>query len=836
MEAPEWVYPQNWKKEIVKAYNQYNVHLELIYRSNLFPQNKEVNLYLGRIFFWFEKILIMCDFFQLMGLLWITANPWPIPFPMVKWTQWFCVFNLDYFSLVPGGSLNGETNNISISRWGTVENYAPGYSFPIVFLMLCVVVGWYIFEEKYCSHYGKRWDVYRSPGRMVTLLLVNILYLPLGIAVTRMYYCEEVTNPAHAKFGTYVLAADYSMRCWTGEHVAWVFFYTLFAAPIMVGFPYLLYQYNKDNVVYAHPGDHEKRLQTWEITYMMGIDSHWIDNQVWITASHTRAAAYYRSWMTTYKLALLILSVSIRGDGTNGAEGGNNSLKRTQSALYWLFTVVFLFRFIFYNRTDPARGPAVFTAPYREKTSNVLFYILCAILFANTTISTSNAWGVVNAITINSNQTILLSVTTFGGMTAFMVMFGVIFSDPFTLWPSNRTLHRIQQNPSFAVICRRWIRVLFRADDEKMYVLTTPPEIADVHSYESAVRGLRSCWLEARYKGSIFELILQERLEEMIYNHALRLPTFYRKREMWDQAYQEAVYEKVFEKRAALYRLMAPKKRRVLTKLLSLRMMQESYAPTNDDFYGAFQDSGIKEAEGDIAALEKRTVIFLDSCRRQDKLLPRMKSTLDGDGDSGRSVLQEGDEETLQKRQTDVEELLGSWEQIVDALEEGLDGGDLFAKKVFSGDKLERWYGYRDQLMELLADCKAKLHAAGLLDPALSTRQLESTPDAQIRGLFDAEFDDEFHLDDLLQAGNTVQGEEAEPYTQPPLEVQASGKPLPLGQDSTSDATTSERVAMVEPEAGAHSDSEDSVGTAESMNAASSEEEEADHYRLGRSR
>ena len=518
--------PREMEENMMKAYKRYNMHLDFIYRSDLFPRNKKVNLYLGRMFFWFEKALILCDFFQLMGLLWITANPWPIPYPMVKWTQWFCVFNLDYFSLVPGGSLNGETNNISISRWGTVENYASGYSLPIVFLMLCVVVGWYIFDEKYCTQYGRRLDVYRSPGRMLTLLLVNLLYLPLGIAVTRMYYCEKVTNPAHAKFGIYVLAADYSLQCWTGEHVAWVFFYTIFSAPIMIGFPYLLFQYNKDNVVYAHSSDHEKRLQTWEITYMMGIDDHWIDNQVWITSSHTRAAAFYRSWVTTYKLVLLILSISVRGDGTNGAEGGNNSLKKVQSTLYWLATVAFLARFIFYNRTDPALGPVVFTTPYRERTSNLLFYILCAILFANTTISTSNAWGVVNAITINSNQTILLSVTTFGGIAAFIVMFGVSFSDPFSLWPSNRTLHRIQQNRPFAVLCRRWIKVLYRADEEKMRILTTPPEIADVHGFEHVVRVLRSCWLEARYAGSIFESILQERLEELIFNHALRLPLF----------------------------------------------------------------------------------------------------------------------------------------------------------------------------------------------------------------------------------------------------------------------------------------------------------------------
>ena len=172
------------------------------------------------------------------------------------------------------------------------------------------------------------------------------------------------------------------------------------------------------------------------------------------------------------------------------------------------------------------------------------------------------------------------------------------------------------------------------------------------------------------------------------------MPTFYRKRELWDQAYQEAVFGRVYQKRASLYRLMAPKKRRVLTKLLCLRMMQEAYAPADDDFFDAFQDSGLLEAEENIIVLEKKTLSFLDTCRREDKVDEQSSavpmSTLDEDEDT--AVLQHGDKEKVSKRQRGVEELLGLWEQIIDALEEGLDSGDAFSKKMFSGDKLERWY------------------------------------------------------------------------------------------------------------------------------------------------
>ena len=122
--------------------------------------------------------------------------------------------------------------------------------------------------------------------------------------------------------------------------------------------------------------------------------------------------------------------------------------------------------------------------------------------------------------------------------------------------------------------------------------------------------------------------------------------------------------------------------------------MQEAYAAADDDFVDAFHDSGLYEAEQNINILEKRTLSFLDACRREDKMSEQTSAvsmaTLDEEDD--KAVLQQGDKDKISKRQADVEELLALWEQIIDALEEGLDSGDAFSKRMFSGDKLERWY------------------------------------------------------------------------------------------------------------------------------------------------
>jgi hypothetical protein len=303
-----------------------------------------------------------------------------------------------------------------------------------------------------------------------------------------------------------------------------------------------------------------------------------------------------RVWITIYKALLLVLYVGVRGDGTNGAEGGNNAYKTYQSGLFWLATAVFLTRFVFFNTTDGLRGPKIAMPPYRVTSSNVIFYLFALMLFSNSLIGVSNAWGVVNAVTVNSNQTIMLMCTTFGSLAVLFFMLVSIFSNPFALWPSNRTLHRIQQNRPFAVVARRWIRVLYRANKIKMLILTQPPEIADVRSFESVIRALRSCWLEARYKGSLFDLILQECLEELIINHSLRAARFCRLDAEWDKVYEEAVSYGVFEERKALLRLMSPIKRRILNKLLALRLLQQIDHPLEDDLLEALHDSGLQQA------------------------------------------------------------------------------------------------------------------------------------------------------------------------------------------------------------------------------------------------
>ena len=118
-----------------------------------------------------------------------------------------------------------------------------------------------------------------------------------------------------------------------------------------------------------------------------------------------------------------------------------------------------------------------------------------------------NALGVVNVITINSNQTLLMMITHYGGFVLLGYTLVSTLNNPFALWPSITTIHRIQENKPFKKLARKWIRVLCRCSYVRQHVLRTPSEVIDVKSFRDLMKSLRSAYLEARNKGSIFVFV-----------------------------------------------------------------------------------------------------------------------------------------------------------------------------------------------------------------------------------------------------------------------------------------------------------------------------------------
>ena len=57
------------------------------------------------VLFWGEKFALLIDYFQLFSLLWITAQPWGLPFIFSVYSRPLLYFNLDFFSLTSNGAV-----------------------------------------------------------------------------------------------------------------------------------------------------------------------------------------------------------------------------------------------------------------------------------------------------------------------------------------------------------------------------------------------------------------------------------------------------------------------------------------------------------------------------------------------------------------------------------------------------------------------------------------------------------------------------------------------------------------------------------------------------------
>ena len=407
--------------------------------------------------------------------------------------------------------------------------------------------------------------------------------------------------------------------------------------------------------------------------------------------------------MLSYKAVLLFLYTFIRGTGY----GDDNSYKIHQALLVWSATIIFLLRFVVFNKGK---------LPYRIVSSNVIFLILCAVLIGNVSLGLANALGVNNVVTVNSRQTILLASLNFGGYFGILIMLFIVSVNPYALWPSVRTIFRIESNPNFLLLAKRWMATILYANNVKDNVMRNPVETADAFGLEKSIRDLRSCWLAARHHGSIFELLIGELIEELVIVRALRLPSLARRDPNWDSAYQDAIASGTFTKRNDHYRLMAPRKRRVLTKLLSLRMMQQREPEVESDLWEAMTDKNMQQALRQVVLLEGTTRKLVERGEEFEKMREKQMYAQIGYTNEREGMSSEQFSEVLKhsgfipnsaetEHMRDTEDALYRWENIIDTIEE-FQYEQPFTRRLFTMDRMENWYGYRKMLLTQLSEMK----------------------------------------------------------------------------------------------------------------------------------
>ena len=475
---------------------------------------------------WMEKVWLCADFGQLYALLWVIAQPWPWPYLWISWTSWTVWMNLDYFSTTEDGALKGKTGNVAISQWGQMEDYLYyGLAFsalPIIFASPLLL--WRILTPRQQS-FVRAW----------VLFTWQMLYLPCGLGVFRLYYCESNDK----------LSADPAVMCTSNTYLMYTVLSTVLVAPLMLGLPIYMYMLTYDLVVYKFRHDHEKRVQAWEIMYGLGLDDYWLDSQAWIVCSFKRNGVYFRTLLLTMKMVLLLVFIFMRDN------------LFLQAVVYWLASIAYSL-------------PALRYRPFRLISTNLVLFVLIFTLLCATTAGMMNAAGVQNAAMVASRESYFLwALFSFGVLligAIFILSYFVIRDD----WPSHLTINRINASNMRPMVIK-WINAIAEANYIVYDCLNSVAEIRDLTDFNRIVALVRSCWLSARANGSLFEVMLGEVLDKLlIFHKVFYLPKNIRRtRGFLHEALLESGESLLHRERNTI--LMARKKRSILTKMTAVR-------------------------------------------------------------------------------------------------------------------------------------------------------------------------------------------------------------------------------------------------------------------------
>jgi hypothetical protein len=521
------------------------------------------------------------------------AQVWQWPYIWIKWTRWTVWSNFDYFSFSKNGALLGKSQAM-ISKWGQMNGYlyyALGFSVAPILLVLALVL-----MQKYLTHctYGK--PKYRPEHRYYYhgLVVLRCAYLPICLAVSRLYDCTDGT-----------LSADPTVECWTGPHLVICSICFVLTFPFFVGLPWLLYRLVADSVIYDAEFDHEKRLQAWEMEYTFHLGNYFERSQLWLCSSFRRQAAYFTVVLHCYKAYALLLFLLCRPN------------IHLQAALFWFSTLI-------------SAGYVVWNLPYRLHSTNVELCTVAVLLFVSSSFGLFNAFGVQNSVMVASTETVLLLSFHAGGFAVLVsvLLFGLVTH---ANWPAQRTMNRLRNSSLWPSVVL-WMETIREAQAVDLDCYKCIPEAVDILGLENSLRSLRRDWLAASSVGSVFAVILQENIEQLLLTHSHFLPLALRRHEYLDKAWVDGGGE-AFRRREHTYRLTAPKKRSIVTKLFALkaflgdRVINRAVSHGGSEDGEEFQQEPLTDQYGmDMTKHKKLAALLLRDEENQIEPVPPLKS------------------------------------------------------------------------------------------------------------------------------------------------------------------------------------------------------------------
>ena len=522
---------------------------------------------------WVEKAVLIVDYLQLYNILWQCAQAYPWPTLWMRWTQWTAVANIDAFSLTDTGTTLGLEKHLGIPDYGGNSNYLY-YAFSYALVQSAFVFAFAYYKLVVCREYGNVLARFEGLVGRIAGLVLQLLYLPTSLAVLRLFVCSDG-----------VLAADPSVTCLSSSHLAYTITSSLLLAPSFFAVPYLLYRHIRQSACYLSDEDHEKKLQSIELRYILDFDSDWLDSQLWTSSSFTRRGMYFSLHVMCLKTTYLLLYICGRDD------------KATQGILLWVATAAMCAHYCCLH------------PPFRCGSSNVVMFLLMGTLFVNSTFALFNSCKVDNAVFVDSTESVILLAFNLAACLLLLVAAGVLLfysaiastpslfllsdlldaitcmSSPISnrrfrsslqldSWPIKRTLRRMGNDPRVRSHLLAWVEAIASGVRRRHRFTITATAVTSITGLDAEIQSLRRHWIAAKALGSLFEVVLTDLIETMIVLYSRRFTSaVVRANENVvesDIDFLGATYDRYVNSSGKV--LMSDRKRRLLFKLVAMGM------------------------------------------------------------------------------------------------------------------------------------------------------------------------------------------------------------------------------------------------------------------------
>ncbi|RHY67812.1 hypothetical protein DYB34_005900 [Aphanomyces astaci] len=138
------------------------------------------------------------------------------------------------------------------------------------------------------------------------LFVLQWMYLPIGLAVSRLWHCQDAPNPLDRTEMLSSMSVDATVACLGTTHtMALIGIAGGLGLPFLVGFPILLYHRINFIGAFAEPERHERFIQAKELTYLLNVSDDYYVLNVAQYASYSRDMRLFPVHVCVLKVVLL---------------------------------------------------------------------------------------------------------------------------------------------------------------------------------------------------------------------------------------------------------------------------------------------------------------------------------------------------------------------------------------------------------------------------------------------------------------------------------------------------------------------------------------------------